>query len=118
MSLFEIAGVSLYYHVPNPQFRSTSGSTSGQVSGLTTNSAVRKKDDSVDLKATLASAFHYCASHSLVLPLPQSEDGNEDFARLGSMLNFDCICLVRVFKWTILSKSKRTSMGRFGWPKN
>ena len=65
-------------------------------SGLTTTSALRKKDDSVDLKATLASAFHYCASHSLVLPLPQSEDGNEDFARLGSMLNFDCICLVRV----------------------
>ena len=90
--------MSLYYHVPNPQFRSASGPTSGQVSGLTTNLAVRKKDDSVDLKATLASAFHYCASHSLVLPLPQSEDGNEDFARLGSMLNFDCICLVRVLK--------------------
>ena len=77
--------MSLYYHVPNPQFRSTSG--------LTATSVLGKTDDSVDLKATLASAFHYCASHSLVLPLPQSEGGNEDFARLGSMLNFECIWL-------------------------
>ena len=98
LTLFEIAGVPLYYHVPNPQFRSTSA--------LTTTSALRKKDDSVDLKATLASAFHYCASHSLVLPLPQSEDGNEDFARLGSMLNFECICLVRFL--TILNETGRT----------
>ena len=60
---------------------------------LKATSVLGKTDDSVDLKATLASAFQYCASHSLVLPLPQSEGGNEDFARLGSMLNFECIWL-------------------------
>ena len=93
LSMFEIDGMPIYYHVPNPQFRSTSGLTSG----VMTTSALRQKDDLVDVKATLASAFHYCASHSLVLPLPQSETGNDDFARLGSMLNFECICLVWVF---------------------